>query len=157
MSSRPTGLIEVALPVPLFQTFTYELNPEDERVPQAGSRVVVPFRNRKEIGICLGESSAAPRKVKRVIEVPDDSPALSAQMIELCRWMADYYVVPLGIALRSALPAAMTGASQPQPSRKTHRVVHLREVLPTLTHREKAFARAPQKFGVNLAGRRWSR
>ena len=148
MSSRPTGLIEVALPVPLFQTFTYELNPEDERVPQAGSRVVVPFRNRKEIGICLGESSAAPRKVKRVIEVPDDSPALSAQMIELCRWMADYYVVPLGIALRSALPAAMTGASQPQPSRKTHRVVHLREVLPTLTHREKAFARAPQQRAV---------
>ena len=149
MSSRPTGLIEVALPVPLFQNFTYELNPEDKRVPVAGSRVVVPFRNRKEIGICLGASSGPPPgNVKRVVEVPDDAPALSASMVELCRWMAEYYVVPLGIALRSALPAALTGASQPQPSRKTHRVVHLREDLPTLTHREKAFARAPQQRAV---------
>jgi primosomal protein N' (replication factor Y) (superfamily II helicase) len=149
MSSRPAGLIEVALPVPLFQTFTYELNPDDTRVPLPGSRVVVPFRNRKEIGICLGASPVPPPKnVKRVIEVPDDAPALSAHMIELCRWMSDYYVVPPGIALRSALPAAMTGASQPQPARKTHRVVRLREDLPTLTHREKAFGRAPQQRAV---------
>lgn len=149
MSSRPTGLIEVALPVPLFQTFTYELNAEDTRVPVAGSRVVVPFRNRKEIGVCLGEAHGpVPKRVKRVIEVPDDAPALNAQMIELCRWMADYYIAPIGIAIRSALPAAMAGASRPRPSRKTHRVVHLREDLPTLTHREKAFARAPQQRAV---------
>ena len=149
MSSRSTGLIEVALPVPLFQTFTYELNPEDDRVPVVGSRVVVPFRNRKEMGICLGASTGtAPKKLKRVIEVPDDSPALDSRMVELCRWMADYYVVPLGVALRSALPAALTGALQPQPARKTHRVVTLREDLPTLTHREKAFARAPQQRAV---------
>ncbi|HZI99651.1 MAG TPA: hypothetical protein VFD22_03235, partial [Gemmatimonadaceae bacterium] len=144
MSSRPTGLIEVALPVPLFQTFTYELAP-DSPLPPAGSRVVVPFRNRKEIGICLGVfEGTPPKKVKRVIEVPDAAPALSESLISLCRWIAEYYVVPLGIVMRSALPAAMTGAAQPQPSRKTHRVVSLREDLPTLTHREKAFARAPQ-------------
>jgi primosomal protein N' (replication factor Y) (superfamily II helicase) len=149
MSSNSTGLIEVALPVPLFQTFTYELNPESDRIPTAGSRVVVPFRNRREIGICLGTSSGnAVKKVKRVIEVPDDAPALSTGMIALCRWMADYYVVPLGIALRSALPGSLTGASQPQPTRKTHRVVRLREDLPTLSHRDKAFARAPQQRAV---------
>ena len=149
MSSRPTGLIEVALPVPLFQTFTYELRPDAERAPAVGSRVVVPFRNRKEIGICLGPSeSPAPGKVKRVIDVPDEAPVLSGDLISLCRWIADYYVVPLGVALRSALPAALTGAAQPQPGRKTHRVVRLREDLPTLTHREKAFGRAPQQRAV---------
>lgn len=149
MSSRQTGLIEVALPVPLFQTFTYELSPDAERTPAPGSRVVVPFRNRKEIGICLGPSeSPATKKVRRVIEVPDDSAVLSADLIALCRWIAEYYVVPLGVALRSALPASMTGAAQPQPGRKTHRVVRLREDLPTLTHREKAFGRAPQQRAV---------
>lgn len=148
MSPRPTGLIEVALPVPLFQTFTYELSPESP-APSAGSRVVVPFRNRKEIGICLGPfDGPPPKKVKRVIEVPDASPALNESLISLCRWIAEYYVVPLGIVMRSALPAAMTGAAQPQPSRKTHRVVSLREDLPTLSHREKAFARAPQQRAV---------
>ncbi len=148
MSSRPTGLIEVALPVPLFQTFSYELSP-DARAPAPGSRVVVPFRNRREIGICLGTfDGVPPKKVKRVIEVPDESPALSEHLISLCRWIAEYYITPLGVVLRSALPAALTGASQPKPTRKTHRVVTLREDLPTLTHREKAFARAPQQRAV---------
>jgi primosomal protein N' (replication factor Y) len=148
MNSRKTGLIEVALPVPLFQTFIYELNP-DSPVPAAGSRVVVPFRNRKEIGICLGPAvGQAPKKVKRVIESPDAAPALSEHLIALCRWIAEYYIVPLGVVLRSALPASLTGAAQPHPSRKTHRIVRLREDLPTLTHREKAFARAPQQRAV---------
>jgi primosomal protein N' (replication factor Y) len=109
----------------------------------------VPFRNRKEIGICLGPvDGPPPGKVKRVIEVPDAAPALNESLISLCKWIADYYVAPLGIVMRSALPAAMTGAAQPQPTRKTHRVVSLREDLPTLTHREKAFARAPQQRAV---------
>lgn len=150
MPAEPARLVEVALPVPLFQTFTYALSPDSPRIPEAGSRVVVPFRNRKEIGICLGAAATVgvPKKLKRVIEVPDASPALSAEMITLCRWMAEYYIVPIGVALRAALPAAMTGAGNPQPARKTHRVVRLREDLPTLTHREKAFARAPQQRAV---------
>ena len=150
MSLEPTGLVEVALPVPLFQTFTYALDPAAERIPHAGSRVVVPFRNKKEIGICLGPSDGShlKQKAKRVIEVPDAGPALSEDMISLCKWIADYYIVPLGVVLRTALPASLTGAQQPRPQRKTQRIVRLREDLPTLTHREKAFARAPQQRAV---------
>src|SRR6476646_3645271 len=150
MSSEPTGLVEVALPVPLFQTFTYALDPAADRVPEAGSRVVVPFRNKKEIGICLGPSDGShlKQKAKRVIEVPDVAGVVSGPMIELCRWIADYYIVPLGVALRTALPASLTGAEQPRPQRKTQRIVRLREDLPTLIHREKAFSRAPQQRAV---------
>ena len=149
MTAGTPGLVEVALPVPLFQTFTYAL-PDGVDAPEPGSRVVVPFLNRKEIGICLGPArpGGSAKRIKRIIEIPDAEPAISPTMIELCRWMADYYIVPLGIALRSALPAAMTGAAKPRPSRKTHRVVRLRDDLPTLTHREKAFARAPQQRAV---------
>jgi primosomal protein N' (replication factor Y) len=149
MTSPHPGLVEVALPVPLFQTFTYELAPGAERTPVAGSRVVVPFRNRKEIGICHGPAQGpVPKRVKRVIEIPDTEPVMNASMIALATWMSEYYVVPVGIALRSVLPAALTGAGQPQPTRKTHRIVRLREDLPTVTHRDKAFARAPQQRAV---------
>ncbi len=150
MSSEPTGLVEVALPVPLFQTFTYALDPSAVRVPTAGSRVVVPFRNKKEIGICLGPSDGShlKQKAKRVIDVPDAAPALSESMLSLCKWIADYYIVPLGVVLRTALPASLTGAEKPRPQRKTQRIVRLREDLPTLTHRDKAFARAPQQRAV---------
>ena len=43
-----------------------------------GSRVVVPFRTGKEIGICLGPANPAalPRKVRTIVDVPDDEPAL---------------------------------------------------------------------------------
>ncbi len=150
MSAAPTDLVEVALPVPLFQTFTYALDPAADRIPVAGSRVVVPFRNRKEIGICLGPAAGTglKPKLKRVIDVPDAEPAISETMISLCRWIADYYIVPVGVVLRTVLPAAMTGAEQPRPTRKTQRIVRLRQDLPTLTHRDKAFSRAPQQRAV---------
>ncbi len=143
--------MEVAIPVPLFQTFTYALDPDERRIPTAGSRVLVPFRNRRRIGICLGQADGATemrQKAKQVIEVPDEGPVISANMLALGQWIAEYYIVPIGIALRSVLPAAMTGAGQPQPTRKTHRIVRLLDDLPTLTHREKAFARAPQQRAV---------
>jgi primosomal protein N' (replication factor Y) len=149
MATGAAGLVEVALPVPLFQTFAYAI-PDGAETPAAGMRVVVPFLNRKEIGICLGPAKPgrAAKRIKKILEVPDAEPAMSLEMIELCRWMADYYVVPIGIAIRSALPAALTGAAAPRPTRKTHRIVRLRDDLPTLTHREKAFARAPQQRAV---------
>ncbi len=147
MPQETRGLVEIALPVPLFQTFTYAADPAAGHAAVTGSRVVVPFRNRAEIGICLGPAGpgALPSKVRRITEVPDAEPALSADMVALCRWMADYYIVPIGIAMRSALPLLLTGAARPQPARKTHRLVRLREDLPTLLEREKAFARAPQQ------------
>ena len=53
MCADSAGLVEVALPVPLFQTFTYALEKGSSAVPPSGSRLVVPFRNRREIGICI--------------------------------------------------------------------------------------------------------
>src|SRR5687767_629574 len=140
-------LVEVALPLPLFQTFTYFV-PDDLQNPvTVGSRVVVPFRNRREIGVCVETSTGAQlkRKPKTVLESPDAEPAVGASLLELCKWMAEYYVVPLGITLRTALPAALTGAEDPTPRRKTQRIVRLGVDMPSLLHREKVFARAPQQ------------
>jgi len=44
-------LAEVALPLPLFTTFSYRVDTEHAGALVPGARVVVPFRNRKEIGI----------------------------------------------------------------------------------------------------------
>jgi primosomal protein N' (replication factor Y) len=147
MPQESPGLVEVALPVPLFQTFTYAVDPLAANLAGTGARVVVPFRNKTEVGICLGpaDPAAMPRKVRKIIEVPDADPVLSEQMVALCRWMADYYIVPLGLAMRTVLPSLLTGAAQPQPVRKTHRIVRLQRDLPTLLEREKTFARAPQQ------------
>ncbi|MDB4879705.1 MAG: primosomal protein, partial [Gemmatimonadetes bacterium] len=115
-------LVDVALPLPLFRTFTYRVPEGLTGSVSPGSRVVVPFRNRREIGLVVGVSE--PRegmKLKDVVEAPDSAPVMDPPMLELCRFIADYYIVPLGVALRSALPAALTGASVPVPVRKTRR------------------------------------
>ena len=140
-------LIDVALPLPLFRNFTYSVEGEFANPLVAGSRVVVPFRNRREIGICLGdaEGAVATARTKAILDVPDDFPALDASMLALCRWIAEYYIVPLGMVLRSTLPVLLTGAAAPRPAQKKRRIVVLRRDLPSLMHRERIFARAPQQ------------
>ena len=147
MREKPPRFVEVALPLPLFQTFTYAVDEGLANPVGVGSRVVVPLRSGKEIGIVVGISDVSPlkRKSKAVLESPDAEPAVRPALLELCRWMADYYIVPLGVTLRTALPAALTGAEDPHPTRKTQRVVRLGVDIPSLLQRDKVFARARQQ------------
>ncbi|PYO09355.1 MAG: primosomal protein N' [Gemmatimonadetes bacterium] len=150
MRDRGPRFVDVALPLPLFQTFNYALEDGLENPVVVGSRVVVPLRSGKEIGICVGVSDVSPlkRKPKAVLESPDAEPAVGSSLLELCKWMADYYIVPLGVVLRAVLPAALTGAEDPRPSRKTRRVVKLGTDIPSLLERDKAFARSKQQRTV---------
>ncbi|MDF2771136.1 MAG: primosomal protein [Geminicoccaceae bacterium] len=140
-------LVEVALPLPLFTTFSYQVDQDFANAIVPGTRVLVPFRNRKEIGVCVGftEPTDPTRHYKVIADVPDAEPAIDGPMLELCRWIASYYVVPLGIALRCALPTLLTGADTPTPSQKTRRVATIVAELPSLMRRDRIFARAPQQ------------
>jgi primosomal protein N' (replication factor Y) (superfamily II helicase) len=118
------NLIDVALPLPLYRTFSYRIPEGLTGCVEPGARVLVPFRNKREIGIVLGP--AEPRegvKYKDILKAPDDAPSVDPPMLALCAWIAEYYLVPLGVALRCALPAALTGAGVPLPARKTRRVL----------------------------------
>ena len=147
MTDAARRLVDVALPVPLFKTFVYSLEGEYDNEARIGSRVLVPFRKRHEIGIVVGIDAAAPARgiVRAVAAVPDAEPALDSALLALAAWISEYYVVPVGIVLRSMLPALLTGASQPTPTTRTRRVVSIRDDIPTLLQRERAFARAPQQ------------
>ena len=150
---RDPALAEVALPLPLYRTWTYAV-PADVRHPLVpGQRVVVPLRTGQEIGIYLGPGDPATlvgrggRAVvpKPLVDVPDAEPAVIPVVLDLCRWVAGYYAVPLGVALRSALPALLTGAAQPSPAARTQRIVSLAQRVESLLHRDRVFARAPQQ------------
>ena len=111
---------------------------------------MVPLRNDREVGICVGLSDISPlkKRPKAVLESPDAQPAVGASLLELCRWMADYYIVPLGVVLRTVLPAALTGADTPTPARKTRRIVRVGAEIPSLLERDKLFARSKQQRAV---------
>jgi len=95
---------EVALPVPLDQTFTYAVRAGQK--PLRGARVIVPFRQEKLIGVITKVHAKAPEGYEtRLIEaVLDEEPLLSDALLEMAEWIAGYYLAPLGEVLRSMLP-----------------------------------------------------
>lgn len=103
--------VEVALPLPIDHTFTYRL-PGHATAP-VGTRVLVPFRQTERIGWVVGEAeSGHTRGLRNVLAVLDEEPTLSADLLSLCRWMASYYVAPLGQCIRTALPAVLSDVSR---------------------------------------------
>ncbi|HEX4038200.1 MAG TPA: primosomal protein N' [Acidobacteriaceae bacterium] len=93
---------DVALPVPLDRAFTYAVGRE---APIVGGRVLVPFRNEKLSGVVIRlHDEPPPVEAKAVLGVLDTEPVLSPQLLELAKWIAQYYLAPLGEVLRSMLP-----------------------------------------------------
>jgi primosomal protein N' (replication factor Y) len=100
---------DVALPVPLRRLFTYRVPEALAPAVEAGSRVVVPFRNRVLVGVALATSDSPPEtdKIKSVLDVPDIIPALTENVVRLGRWVAEYYLAPPGEVFRAVLPPAV--------------------------------------------------
>src|SRR5437763_3493099 len=108
---------EIALPLAVHGTFTYAIPPELRDGVRLGSRVEVPFGTKRSTGFVVALADAPPAdkasKIKPVRAVLDDEePALLPEIIDLCRWAADYYIAPLGEMLRVALPANMSARGQ---------------------------------------------
>src|SRR5881296_2364125 len=94
---------DVALAVPLDMVFTYAIPPGME--PVVGGRVLVPFRQQRMSGIVVELHDRPPQvKTKRVLEALDLSPVLDEQLLRLGKWIADYYLAPLGEVFRTMLP-----------------------------------------------------
>ena len=99
---------EVALPLPLRTTFTYRVPDALNEAMVDGARVVVPFRNRAMLGVVLGRGDNPDgASLKNVTEIIDPLPALSPHLIELGRWISNYYLSPIGETLRAMLPPSV--------------------------------------------------
>jgi len=95
---------DVAVPVPLDATFTYIL-PDDLPKPCVGGRVIVPFREKRLCGIVTELHDREPQfKAKPVEQVLDSTPSLADELMQLGKWIAHYYIAPIGEVLRTMLP-----------------------------------------------------
>ena len=108
-----TTFIEVAVPLPVTGTFTYSV--PDDLVGRAvvGTRVLVPFGRRKVTGFVVAAGvTAEVEGVKDIVEVLDVAPVVDPPMIELTRWIADYYLASWGEVLRATLPPGINMESR---------------------------------------------
>ena len=97
----------VAVPVPLRRVFTYAvLEAQRERIAP-GVRVRVPFGGRRVVGTVVQWPAPAPDasiEIKPIEAVLADGRRLSPEMLELTRFVADYYLSSWGDAIEAALP-----------------------------------------------------
>jgi len=111
MAHGISAFAEVAVPVAVHGSFTYAIPEELRDSVRLGSRVEVPLGTKRTTGFVVGlidhvEDESKLKPIRAVLD--DDEPALTPEIIDLCRWAAEYYIAPLGEMLRTALPANMS-------------------------------------------------
>src|SRR5712692_9795863 len=143
----------VVLPVPVSRSYIYEVPEALAARVVPGARVVVPLRRRSVVGVVTEAISHLPSadiEIKPITAAPDDEPSISPALLELGRWMSDYYGAPLGLALRAILPGPLWSVARPAgPAAAAERLLVLTgSGLESLLERERRFKRAPQRRAV---------
>ncbi len=114
--------ISVAVPVPFLDLLSYNV-PAHLPLPAIGARVRVPIGSRTVTGCVVdhAQASGGLTDLKDVVEVLDREAFLPPPVVDLCRWVADYYLAGIGDAIAVAMPPGSRRAS----SFKTRRVANI--------------------------------
>ena len=100
--------IEVAAALPVYQTFTYSLPDDLIGLATPGMRVLVPFGRRRVTGYVLGFQRPPQQiEIKSVLDLLDDTTLFPETMVPFFRWIADYYIHPMGEVIKCALPGGL--------------------------------------------------
>ncbi len=101
--------IDVAVALPVFDTYTYQVPQSLVSLAAVGKRVLVPFGRRSITGYILGPPKPpAPEKIKLILDILDEKPLFPSSMIPFFKWISDYYLHPIGEVIRTALPGGLT-------------------------------------------------
>ncbi|MBR6078702.1 MAG: primosomal protein N' [Treponema sp.] len=107
-----TEFIDLALNVPINQTFTYRVPPESTDEIFFGRRVEVRFGNRKMTGIVVSEHETFPKgcgvsedKIRPAVRFLDRESVFTRELYDTAKWMSRYYLCPIGEAVTSMVPS----------------------------------------------------
>lgn len=106
--------IQVAVPVPLRQLFTYS----HTDTLQPGVRVKVPFGPRQLVGIVVesGVDIDDTSKIKAIIEVVDSAPVIDESLRKMAHWLWQYYHHAPGEVIHAMLPVPLRKGEPATPS-----------------------------------------
>ena len=94
--------------------FDYSIPDKIKNKVVVGSRIRVPLRNRPSTGtvvafISSDEVGVAVSKIKPIIDLISEKPILTSGLIDLGRWISDYYLAPMESVMRSLIPESVRG------------------------------------------------
>lgn len=101
---------DIIIPVPLDDSYTYLVPEEMEKDIVVGCRVQVGFgRSKTYVGIVVRLHDDKPDgfDLKPILKLIDSVPVVNSRQLEFWRWIAQYYICPLGDVYNAALPAKM--------------------------------------------------
>lgn len=120
-----------------------------EMVAQPGIRVTVPLRGRQAVGtvtsVDLTDISELAYQLRPITKVVSDEPFLTPGLMQLARWMSEYYLSPVETAYRTMLPKPSRGEKEKQ---KLAKFVKLGSVTPANGDLEQLSRKAKKQFEV---------
>lgn len=112
MTHKLKPCVKIALAIPVKETFSYAVPKNLDSQIDIGFRVLVPFKNRKVTGYILEKGQENQEKdLKEILEVLDPEPLFHRNLVPFFKWMADYYLYPIGHLIQSALPGGLNVSS----------------------------------------------
>lgn len=153
----------IILPLPLDGYFTYCVPDDLASRVQNGMRVTVPFgKSKTYVGVVAEYPVDVPKPVeevarqgkkkieyKNIADVLDDTPILLPQQLRLWKWIADYYMSPIGDVYKAALPSGLKAEDGFRP--RTELFIRLADKYrdeQTLTHLISSMKRAVKQLDV---------
>jgi len=98
---------EVVFNLPLDHSFTYKI-PTNYNNVKPGSRVYVPFGKRIITGVVVAlKEKSSFKSTKDIIDVLDDQPLIKPEILDLTRWISEYYMSSWGQSIQLALPKGL--------------------------------------------------
>ncbi|MFQ5604918.1 MAG: primosomal protein N', partial [bacterium] len=104
---------EVVFPQTVNRSFTYAVPPDLKELARIGCRVIAPFGNRKLTGFIVGFLDHTDlTEVKFIQDVLDAQPIFTDDLLELMHWISEYYISPLGDAMKAGIPTNLLQQSK---------------------------------------------
>ena len=98
----------ITLDLALRRELDYRIPPELAELVTVGSRVKVPLGTRQVMGCVTALLDESPHgRLRPILQVVGRQALVTPRILELARWIADYYCCPLETALKSVLPEAV--------------------------------------------------
>ncbi|WP_159023982.1 primosomal protein N' [Formosa sp. L2A11] len=118
--------IDVILPIPVENLFTYVITEAESGFIKPGMRVAVPFGKTKvytAIVKSIHNNPPVAYEAKQIQQILDEYPVVTEIQLKLWDWMANYYLCAVGDVMRAALPNAFILESETLISKNTKVVI----------------------------------
>jgi len=144
--------VDVAIPLPVNDPFTYEVSDDLLKRITPGCRVKVPFRNRTLTGFAVAvDTKRILKRPKKILEIIDEMPLISEHHMRLGKWISDYYFSSWGEAISNMMPKYQ------KPKRKTKKaaekpaeeVIEQKQAFTLTDEQEIAFSEIKKSLSSN--------